>query len=176
MAARGLRALAWLVIVGVVIQSSALVSMRITNRAHIHVAAAMTMPKMEHDDDIEQAGGSSEELQAEHGSMPVQQSHHIAPDTDHTHAALHQHAHRHAETHEHSHVANDVVYLHADESALIVANWFSRIAHDLDGLLQDSSASLIALPDRTLFAALAVNFRSRMSPPLERPPRTGAFL
>ncbi len=143
-----LRGLAFLVMVAIVLQAFISPCLRIAARAHFHLdATAGTLQ--------DRVIGHS---QADH-------------DADEEHAHPHPHSHTHLATHEHDVESNDVVYVDNQNSEPPSGPAFNRVALDLDGLLLHRVPPLINAPTQLVFAEIALRFRSRIEPPLERPPR-----
>ena len=90
---------------------------------------------------------------------------------NHPHPHPHPHGHPHLATHEHNVESNDVVYVDTQNSEPPSGQAFNRVALDLDGLLLHREPPSVDTPAHSIFAKLALRFRTRVEPPLERPPR-----
>ena len=159
---RVVRILACLIMAGVMLQSCVSPSQQFAARAHFHIITAVEKSRVTLDHVYEKpeqdpANGDAD-ADAETQSHP------------HPHA----HGHSHPATHEHSSDRNDVVYADTNDSEPPSGQASHRIALDLDWLLLQMLQPSVDVPIHAAFAALVLRFRSRVVPPLERPPRVGA--
>ena len=141
---RSVRALACVVMFGVVLQSFFVAGLRTAERAHFHSAPAsmLSLP----DPDANEGG--------------------------HPHA--HPHNHDHAAIHDHGSDRNDVVYVTSDDGDDTPLPALTRLPLDLDGYFLKADAPFIALPTPVVFTDPPSHFRTRTELPPERPPRIRA--
>ena len=137
--------------VAIVLQAFFSPGQRMAARAHFHFDAPVGSPQ----------------------DLVVGNSHRYADTDNDADAGLHSHPHSHPHlaTHEHSVESNDVVYVDTQNSEPPSGQASNRVALDLDGLLLYREPPSVDWSARLVFAKLALRFRSRVEPPLERPPR-----
>ena len=147
---RALRELAALVLCCLLLQALMLPAQRTAQRLHVHLAPLLAL----------EWSAPAPTLFTERG--------HRAP------VAEHGHAHSYAAAHAHSgEEGNDVLVLSADDadsSATAVAA-IKRHLFDQDAAWAAPAATLAAPPARAVAADAPLHPRSRVEPPLERPPR-----
>ena len=149
-----MRGLVFLMMIAIMLQAFFSPGLRILVRTHFHVATA-TVEKQPADD--------------AHGSVNT--------DTDaqsHTHPHPHAHSHSHLASHEHDVESNDVVYVDTHDSESPSGHTTNRVALDLDGILLHRDLPSVDTSTYLTFAGNTQRFRSRVEPPLERPPRIGS--
>ena len=135
-------------IVALLLQTFVSPGLRMSPRAHFHVATTVAH---EHASD------------ASHSD--------VDHDADLEHHHPHPHSHVKPATHDHGVDSNDVVYVNTQEQASPLVQAFNRVALDLDGMLFHQKPPSTDTADRVVFTELALSFRTRTEPPLERPPR-----
>ena len=149
-----LRGLVLLVMVAIVLQALVSPGLRIAARTHFHLDSTLAQKQ------------DTGEVQG-----------HPQADTDadaQSHSHPHAHSHTHLATHEHAGERNDVVYVDTQNSELPSGHASKRVVLDLDGLLLRREPPSVDMQSHVVFAELALSFRSRIEPPLERPPRIGS--
>ena len=138
--------------IAILLQAFVSPGMRLAARSHFHVASALVQ---------KQDAGNA------HGQVDTE--------TDaQSHPHPHPHSHAHLATHEHSAESQDVVYVDTQNSVPPSSQTSSRIALDIDGLLLHQDPPSVEPSTHLIFTQHSQRFRSRVEPPLERPPRIGS--
>ena len=149
----GHRGLALLVMVAILLQAIVSPGLRLAVRAHFHLNSALAQQSDQDD---------------EHGHAPTETDGGTNRQSNHHH---HPHSHTNLASHEHSSASTDVVYIDTQNSEPPSNPASNRVALELDGLLLHNVPPSIDAPAQPVFTELALRFRSRVEPPLERPPR-----
>ncbi|MCY7388534.1 MAG: hypothetical protein LH481_10790 [Burkholderiales bacterium] len=147
------RGLALLVLVAIALQAFVSMGSRIATRMHFHLATSSVQKQ--------HAGEAHDPVKTETDADAQTQ----------THSHPHAHSHPHIASHEHSVESDDVVYVDTQKSELPSGQATNRVALDLDGLLLHRYSPSVEPSTNLIFAEHTQRFRSRVEPPLERPPR-----
>ena len=155
---RALRELAALVLCCLLLQALMLPAQRTAQRLHVHLAPLLALDW----------SAPAPTLFTERG--------HRAPVAEHGHvdARADAHAHAYAAAHAHSgEEGNDVMVLaaHDADSSASAATVIKRHLFDQDAAWAVAVATQAAPPARAVAADAPLRLRSRVEPPLERPPR-----
>jgi len=159
-AAAWVRALIWLLVLGVVAQSSALSAQRVLGRAHHHVA-------------VEQGVDEHEDHRHDHDRDHVDHRDHDHDDHHHHHDHGHRYGNGLSDDHDHPRGDATVVYVQQADHGHAPSHGpsSSRTVVDLDGLMPYPAT----WPDRGRIdgwsLAEPVPLASHLTTPLERPPR-----
>ena len=149
----GDKGLALLVMVAILLQAIVSPGLRLAVRAHLHLDSALAQQS----DQGDEHGHAATET---YRGTNRQSNHHPHP-----------HSHTHLASHEHSAASTGAVYIDTQNSEPPSGPASNRVAFELDGLLLHSVPPSIDASAQPVFAELALRFRSRVEPPLERPPR-----